>query len=428
MERNKDADALRRQTSELEYSAEREERLKKDLEKAMQRVKNVDETVELERAAHLESKFNSESIQEAQQNLSDASKELSVLRSECADREALVGKAEMELQNVRHHWDTENMCAMKAENEIQKLTKVHQKDSEDKLTFLHNLYQRLAVGCVLIKQPEGLLGRFSWPELCTVLQEHVDALTSDLHRANEKISHLEYACKKRDDAMKEQQTQENKFCKQAKQVKERKAGWQKRKKDLEQHYSALTGEVHAREQIETLVLVLSSEDKKRGEVGQYITRLQTKGLMRVFGKALAVIAARRFQRLGKASRYLFSWAHGFQELPGLTVFMGGAKPTQLSRNPRAQSASHILVSAAQNSFSKLMDQLSVEMHNGSGESAKSIKEGNPGESLFKTKRELRRKDQSLRQLGKHLSQLEQDKLRLEESIRDAERALRMAAK
>ncbi|RXM98884.1 Coiled-coil domain-containing protein 171 [Acipenser ruthenus] len=174
--------------------------------------------------------------------------------------------------------------------------------------------------------------------------------------------------------------------------------------------------------------------------------------MRVFGKALAVIAARRFQRLGKASRYLFSWAHGFQELPGLTVFMGGAKPTQLSRNPRAQSASHILVSAAQNSFSKLMDQLSVEMHNGSGESAKSIKEGNPGEvagtwaaqiefkdikagmpatvpmkSLFKIKRELRRKDQSLRQLGKHLSQLEQDKLRLEESIRDAERALRMAA-
>ncbi|RXM98883.1 Coiled-coil domain-containing protein 171 [Acipenser ruthenus] len=185
---------------------------------------------------------------EVQQNLSDASKELSVLRSECADREALVGKAEMELQNVRHHWDTENMCAMKAENEIQKLTKVHQKDSEDKLTFLHNLYQRLAVGCVLIKQPEGLLGRFSWPELCTVLQEHVDALTSDLHRANEKISHLEYACKKRDDAMKEQQTQENTFCKQAKEVKERKAGWQKRKKDLEQHYSALTGEVHAREQ------------------------------------------------------------------------------------------------------------------------------------------------------------------------------------
>uniref|UniRef100_A0A8D0H2D4 Uncharacterized protein n=1 Tax=Sphenodon punctatus TaxID=8508 RepID=A0A8D0H2D4_SPHPU len=42
--------------------------------------------------------------------------------------------------------------------------------------------------------------------------------------------------------------------------------------------------------------------------------------------------------------------------------------------------------------------------------------------------ELRRKDQSLRQLNRHLTQLEQDKRRLEESIHDAESALRMAAK
>ncbi|MBN3277657.1 CC171 protein, partial [Polyodon spathula] len=63
MERNKDAVALRRQTSELEYSAECQERSKKDLELTLQRVKNVDETTMLERAAHLESKFNSEIIQ-----------------------------------------------------------------------------------------------------------------------------------------------------------------------------------------------------------------------------------------------------------------------------------------------------------------------------------------------------------------------------
>lgn len=42
--------------------------------------------------------------------------------------------------------------------------------------------------------------------------------------------------------------------------------------------------------------------------------------------------------------------------------------------------------------------------------------------------ELRRKDQSLRQLNRHLTQLEQDKRRLEENIHDAESALRMAAK
>ena len=50
------------------------------------------------------------------------------------------------------------------------------------------------------------------------------------------------------------------------------------------------------------------------------------------------------------------------------------------------------------------------------------------QSLSEAKMELRRKDQSLRQLNRHLTQLEQDKRRLEENIHDAESALRMAAK
>ncbi|XP_041123319.1 coiled-coil domain-containing protein 171-like [Polyodon spathula] len=369
----------------------------------------------------------------------------------------------------------------------------------EKLTFLHNLYQHLVAGCVLIKQPEGLLGKFSWPELCTVLQEHVDALTSDLHRANERISHLEYVCKNKDDAVNGlQQTQENMFCKLAEQVKEREAGWQKQKKDLEQHYSALIGEVHARaqncqgvadkakekvaslekikdqmalellhlkqvlpgtqrenaallsacalmagalyplycnlcaissqkdmlleqvnatlafkNQIETLVLALSSEDKKEEKQGVNVPKLQSKGLIKVFRKGvIAVIAARRFRMLGKASRYLFSWADGFQELPGLTVYMGQQsksknkekkrgvqalkwftssdllaivvssmmelQDTISKTDPSAPSASRILVSAAQNSFSKLMDRLRVEMDNGSGESVKPIRYGEKG--------------------------------------------------
>lgn len=64
--------------------------------------------------------------------------------------------------------------------------------SQDKLTFLHSLYQRLVAGCVLIKQPEGILDRFSWSELCAVLQENVDALILDLSRANEKVSVLRH--------------------------------------------------------------------------------------------------------------------------------------------------------------------------------------------------------------------------------------------
>ncbi|NXT26571.1 CC171 protein, partial [Syrrhaptes paradoxus] len=93
------------------------------------------------------------------------------------------------------------------------------------------------------------LDRFSWPELCAVLQENVDALILDLNRANEKIAHLEYVCKNKSDTMKElQQSQEDAFSKMAEQMKAQESCWQKQKVYLEQQYLGLLGEVHARAQ------------------------------------------------------------------------------------------------------------------------------------------------------------------------------------
>ncbi|NXN44940.1 CC171 protein, partial [Rhinoptilus africanus] len=93
------------------------------------------------------------------------------------------------------------------------------------------------------------LDRFSWSELCAVLQENVDALILDLKRANEKISHLEYICKKKSDTVKElQQSQKeikDAFSKMSDQMKARESCWQKQKTYLEQQYSDLLGKVHA---------------------------------------------------------------------------------------------------------------------------------------------------------------------------------------
>ncbi|NXM22021.1 CC171 protein, partial [Ploceus nigricollis] len=106
------------------------------------------------------------------------------------------------------------------------------------------------------------LDRFSWPELCEVLQENVDALISDLNRANEKISHLEYVCKNKSNTMKElQQSQEDAFNKMAEAMKAQTSCWQSEKKYLEQQYSGLLGEVHARAQVwcyELLILFFFS--------------------------------------------------------------------------------------------------------------------------------------------------------------------------
>nr|KAF6331552.1 coiled-coil domain containing 171 [Pipistrellus kuhlii] len=196
-----------------------------------------------------QNKLEDTSNEDLQDKLADANQELSHLRSKCADREALVGTLKVELQNVLHCWEKEKAQAVQSQCELQKLSQAFQKDSEEKLTFLHTLYQHLIAGCVLIKQPEGMLDKFSWSELCAVLQENVDALIADLNRANEKISHLEYICKNKSDTMRElQQTQEDTFNKVAEQIKAQEGCWQKQKKELELQYSELLLEVQKRAQ------------------------------------------------------------------------------------------------------------------------------------------------------------------------------------
>ncbi|KAF4025352.1 hypothetical protein G4228_017499 [Cervus hanglu yarkandensis] len=196
-----------------------------------------------------QNKLEDASNEDLQDKLADVSKELSHLRTKCADREALINTLKVELQNVLHCWEKEKARAAQSESELQKLSQAFHKDTEEKLTFLHTLYQHLIAGSVLIKQPEGMLDKFSWSELCAVLQENVDALIVDLNRANEKISHLEYICKNKSDTMKElQQTQEDTFNKVAEQIKAQESCWHKQKKELELQYSELLLEVQKRAQ------------------------------------------------------------------------------------------------------------------------------------------------------------------------------------
>uniref|UniRef100_A0A8C2VST5 Coiled-coil domain containing 171 n=1 Tax=Chinchilla lanigera TaxID=34839 RepID=A0A8C2VST5_CHILA len=192
---------------------------------------------------------HTKNIKELQDKLAEVHKELSHLRTKCADREALVGSLKVELQNVLHCYEKEKSRAAQCESELQQLSQAFQKDTEEKLTFLHTLYQHLVAGCVLMKQPEGMLDKFSWSELCAVLQENVDALIADLNRANEKVSHLEYICKNKSDTMRElQQTQEDTFNKVAEQIKAQESCWHKQKKELELQYSELLLEVQKRAQ------------------------------------------------------------------------------------------------------------------------------------------------------------------------------------
>lgn len=65
------------------------------------------------------------------------------------------------------------------------------------------------------------------------------------------ISHLEYVCKNKSDTMRElQQNQDDTFNKLAEQMKVQESCWLKQKRELEQQYAGLLGEVHARAQVQ----------------------------------------------------------------------------------------------------------------------------------------------------------------------------------
>ncbi|XP_054041352.1 coiled-coil domain-containing protein 171 isoform X3 [Rissa tridactyla] len=383
----------------------------------------------------------SQDVKEAEDNLSDANKELNHLHAKCADRETLIGTLKMELQNVRQCWEKEKVRATESENEIQKLTRAYQKDVE--------------------------------------------------------ISHLEYVCKKKSNTMKElQQSQEDAFSKMADQMKAQESCWQKQKTYLEQQYSGLLGEVHARAQeyqetaeknkekiyvlekrreklalenvsvkntlmqvqkehssllaacallagalyplygrscamssqrnllqdqvnsyelvnqeIRTLVHALSDVEEDNQDEAN-LKKRKFRGLIHVFRRGvIAVLAANRLKVLSQSSSSLFSWVNGFKEGIRILVCVGDSKGkhnlpshdeeqmhcievlnwftssnllaaivsavTELQDvvnkpDPNPWLSGHLLVSAARNSFSKLMDKLNVIMETVPADSIRSI--------------------------------------------------------
>ncbi|XP_073408567.1 coiled-coil domain-containing protein 171 isoform X1 [Dendrobates tinctorius] len=206
--------------------------MKEELESSEQIIHTMRKNLENNRAEQLGSK-----------------KELQRLGVACVERELHIAQLKTELVKARDICEQEKLRVLELEREIQKITQTFQKEAEEKLTFLHRIYQQLVAGCVLLKEPESLEGNFSWPELCVILQENVDSLISDVHQANKKVFHLEHACKNKADVLNDlQKKHEDSLDRLAQQMGEQQNAWQKKTRDLEQHYSVLLGEINSKAQ------------------------------------------------------------------------------------------------------------------------------------------------------------------------------------
>ncbi|XP_017679143.1 PREDICTED: coiled-coil domain-containing protein 171-like isoform X2 [Lepidothrix coronata] len=267
-EHNGCSDMLRRQAFELEFRADRHQRLMRELEAATERTRKLEGDTEAARAAHLECKYTTRIMQLRIQELEEAlnsekgssAEALSVLQNMKRDFRKSANAHERE-QNVlqREHFSSSKQLKEMTEERKENrglsgkldLTKssssVLLEESKMEVHVLRSLYQHLVESCVLTKQPEVPIDSLSWSELCVLVYENIDTLVLDFRRAQDKISHLEHVCKDKTDTMRDlQRSQEDAFQNIAEQLKAQEHCWQKEKKHLELQYSSLLAEAHAR--------------------------------------------------------------------------------------------------------------------------------------------------------------------------------------
>ncbi|XP_035751493.1 coiled-coil domain-containing protein 171 isoform X12 [Egretta garzetta] len=147
VEHNGCTELLRRQATELEYSAEREERLKKELEAATVRIKKLEENIEAERAAHLESKFNSEIIQLRIRDLEGALQVEKASQAEALSDLEMIKKEFKEVENAyerEKHNAQENLEKLNVlERECFSTNKQMNEKIEEKKKVIKDLSERL---------------------------------------------------------------------------------------------------------------------------------------------------------------------------------------------------------------------------------------------------------------------------------------------
>ncbi|CAH1255618.1 CCDC171 [Branchiostoma lanceolatum] len=148
-ERSSQADTIRRQITDLDYGSEREGRAKKEIEALQQRIKQLEENIEAERAAHLESKFNSEIVQLRVRDLEGA---LEVEKSAHSDASMNLEMITRQLREVEAAFEEERTACNKYKEQLERsdkqYTSVQQQLSselEEKKTAISGMSKQLGL-------------------------------------------------------------------------------------------------------------------------------------------------------------------------------------------------------------------------------------------------------------------------------------------
>ncbi|KAK7484591.1 hypothetical protein BaRGS_00024223 [Batillaria attramentaria] len=218
-------------TEELSKSKKSCEKLTKEVDSCKEMIKSKDK-----------------SLEEAHKNYTRTAKELNKMRANYGEVEAMVGKLRSSLENTTSSQGKDRNRIQELSEEIMKLVKRQKQENEEKVAFLHGLYQRLLAGRVLVSQYENKpLNQFSWSDLTEMVYEQVANTVDALQRAEEKLKSLTDNLKSRDEVVAELQNQhEEQLSRLTTLAREREASWTKQKEEMEQHYAQLLSDLQSR--------------------------------------------------------------------------------------------------------------------------------------------------------------------------------------
>lgn len=183
-------------------------------------------------------------LEESQINYTKCAKELNRLRTEFRQLEEQTLQLKMEMESCANTKDKEKIQIKELSAEIMNLVNKHRKADEDKLSFLHSVYQRLLAGRVLAHPKETTLGSFSWFDLTLLINEQITSVINAIHKAEEKIHSLEETLYGRENSSSNmQQSYEGQMSRMMNLSKDREASWRKQKKEIETHYEQRLAEL-----------------------------------------------------------------------------------------------------------------------------------------------------------------------------------------
>ncbi|RUS86455.1 hypothetical protein EGW08_005770 [Elysia chlorotica] len=218
------------QSDELNKSKKANDRLSKELDSCKEMIKAKDKTIE-----------------DTQSKYTKAAKDLNKSRTNYSELESTIGKLKTSLQVNASNQDKDRTRIQELSEEIMKLVKRHRVEEEERVAFLHGLYQRLLSCNITSSTRDRTFNQFAWADLTEVVYEQVSCLVDFLQSSEERMKVTSKTVQDNQDMLRVlKQEHAEQITRLTNSSRDREVAWQQQKEQMEQHYNQMLSDLQSR--------------------------------------------------------------------------------------------------------------------------------------------------------------------------------------